>query len=56
MTNKSWYKLSNHVTIPKPTPTNVFKFHILHWLPKQNKEPVEESWGWPFLPLNKFGE
>ena len=22
----------------------------------KKKEPVEESWGWPFLPFNKFGE
>ena len=56
MTNKSWYKLSNNVTVPKPTPTCAFKYHILQRLPKQNQELMKESWGWPFLPFNKLGE
>ena len=56
MTNKSWYKLSNHVTIPKPTPTSALKFHILQRLPKQNQELMKESQGWPFLPFKKLGE
>ena len=28
MTNKSCYKLSNHVTIPTPTPTCAFQFDM----------------------------
>ena len=46
--------MSNNVTIPKPTPTCAFQFHIR--LPKQNQELMKESWGWPFLPFNKLGE